>query len=127
MDTFEFKKSPNLFYIHFDPNKGYLQISGKSTSENPKINYEEVMTMVEKYVLKPAPQTTISLDIEYANSSSSRYLLNIFRMMEEIHLDNKTKVTINWFYEEDDEVILGLGEDMESLIDVPFNITMLEE
>ncbi len=47
--------------------------------------------------------------------------MEIFRKLEAIHRDGHDMV-VNWYYEENDEDIFESGEDMDSMIDIPFNI-----
>ena len=110
------------FEINFDPDIAILEIKGRSTSENPKLNYQVLLDTLEEYVRNPVPRTIVNLEIEYINSSSSRYMLTIFRLLEDIHKAKKSQVDINWYYEEDDEVIISLGKDFKGIIEVPINL-----
>jgi hypothetical protein len=47
--------------------------------------------------------------------------LDVFKKLETIHKVNQG-VTINWFYDEDDEDMLEAGQDYESIIRIPFKM-----
>jgi hypothetical protein len=66
------------------------------------------------------------VQLEYFNTSSSKCILDVFKKLEAIH-KAKHDVTINWFYEEDDEDMLEAGEDYESIIRVPFKMVAVIE
>jgi hypothetical protein len=63
----------------------------------------------------------MDLNLEYVNSGSSKYLLGIFRLIKKKHDEGKKSI-INWYYEEDDEAILSLGEHYRSTVKIPFNL-----
>ena len=63
----------------------------------------------------------MDLNLEYVNSGSSKYLLGIFRLLKKRY-DEGRNCIINWYYEEDDEAILSLGEHYKSTIKIPFNL-----
>ena len=45
-----------------------------------------------------------------------------------IHSSNKgNNISVNWFYEEDDEDMQESGEDFKEIISLPINMSVLEE
>ena len=67
----------------------------------------------------------ISLDIklDYFNTSSSKILLDIFYLLEEE--SNNKDITINWFYDEDDEDMSEAIDEYNDLIDININKIIL--
>ena len=51
----------------------------------------------------------------------------IYQKLEKIKGDGATSISINWYYEEDDEDMLEAGEDYSAIINVPFKMIELEE
>jgi len=47
--------------------------------------------------------------------------LDVFKKLEAIQKVNQG-VTVNWFYDEDDEDMLEAGQDYESIIRIPFKM-----
>lgn len=121
MEKLEIEKKPNTPSIDFDPESGLMKIEGRSIPENPGDFYDELIDWIKEYFKKPKPNTTIDLNLEYVNSGSSKYLLGLFRVIKEESLQGMD-VTINWYYEEDDEAILNLGEHYKSSLKIPFNL-----
>ena len=121
MEKLEIEKRPNTPLIDFDPESGLLKIEGRSIPENPGEFYDELIDWIKEYFKNPKPDTKIDLNLEYVNSGSSKYLLGFFRVVkEESH--KGIDITINWYYEEDDEAILNLGEHYKSSLKIPFNL-----
>ena len=115
------EKTANTPSVNFDPVKGFMKIEGRSIPENPGDFYDNLIAWLEEYYKNPQKNTVIDFNLEYVNSGSSKYLLGIFRIIKEKH-ENGIDCTINWYYEEDDEAILSLGEHYKSTLKVPFNL-----
>jgi hypothetical protein len=69
-------------------------------------------------------ETEINIKLEYFNTSSSKCILDVFKKLETLA---NTKMTINWYYEEDDEDMLEAGEDYQAIISIPFKMIQVEE
>jgi hypothetical protein len=68
----------------------------------------------------------VDVKLEYFNTSSSKCILDLFKKLEAIS-GSKTKVVVNWFFEEDDEDMEEAGQDYQAIISLPFNIIEVEE
>ena len=66
----------------------------------------------------------MNIQLEYFNTSSSKCILDDFKKLETL---SGTSITINWYYEEDDEDMLEAGEDYQALVDIPFKMIEVEE
>lgn len=110
--------------VNFDPDKGLIELSGRSTPENTETVYRPLIEWMDEYVKNPKDETTINIQFEYFNSSSAKYLI---RMLEFLNIlkENNNKFTINWFYE--DEELLEYGEDFEDVLELEFKYISVEE
>lgn len=115
-------KTPEVF---FDAQKGSLKIKGRSIPENSIEFYKPVMDWLDQYAKEPHTSTTLNIQLEYFNTSSSKCILDIFKKLERIH-NHGTEVSISWHYEPDDEDMQEAGEDYQSLIDIPFTMVEIE-
>ena len=107
------KKSPKII---FEPYSGVMVMKGRSSLENPTKFFAPVLEWAEKYTIEPSKQTIFRMQMEYFNSSSSKVLMKIFRIMEAMHKGGKSNFTIEWFYEELDGSMLEAGEDFQSML-----------
>jgi hypothetical protein len=121
MEKLEIEKRNNTPSVVFDPDSGHLKIEGRSIPENPGEFYDELIEWIREYFQTPCSTTIIDMNLEYVNSGSSKYLLGLFRVIKE-EAGKGTDVVINWYYEEDDEAILSLGEHYKSSLKMPFNL-----
>ncbi|HRJ37805.1 MAG TPA: SiaC family regulatory phosphoprotein, partial [Flavobacteriales bacterium] len=63
--------------------------------------------------------------LEYFNTSSSKSILDLFKILEELEHSGK-KVKINWFHIEEDESMEEAGEEYKILLQLPFEILAVE-
>lgn len=111
--------------INFNPLTGVLNISGRSIPENTFEFFNPVLLWLEEYGQKAQPKTVINVDLEYFNTSSSKYILEIFKRLKNIMNDGKD-VLVKWFYEQDDEEMMETGEDYEDVSGLTFEILAKE-
>ncbi len=126
MVKFELKETPTTPYICFDSETGVMRIDGRSIPENVIDFYHPIIKWIDEYSQNPCDETVIHLKFEYFNTSSSKSIFDIMKKMEKISIESGKKVTINWYYEGDDEDIYFAGNDYKALISkVDFNLLEL--
>ena len=103
-----------------------MEIKGRSIPENSIEFYKPIVESLEKYGSKPQGVTTVNIQLEYFNTSSSKCILDVFKKLESIHKSGN-QLVINWYYEQDDEDMLEAGEDYQAIINVPFKMIQIEE
>jgi SiaC family regulatory phosphoprotein len=123
MENIILQPTPKTPSVKMDAATGAVEIKGRSIPENSLEFYKPLIDWVEKYAVAPQAETEIHIQLEYFNTSSSKCLLDLFKRLETIN----NKVTINWYYEQDDEDMLEAGEDYEAIINVPFKMIEVEE
>jgi hypothetical protein len=126
MDTLLIEGSAKTPTIKFDSNSGLVEIKGRSIPENSIEFYKPLIDWLEKYAIKPQANTTVNIQLEYFNTSSSKCILDVFKKLENINKSGNSTVVINWHYEEDDEDMSEAGEDYKAIINVPFKMVMIE-
>jgi hypothetical protein len=112
--------------VKLNPDTGVIEIKGRSIPENSIEFYRPLVDWLDEYAKKPQKKTTVNVQLEYFNTSSSKCILDIFKKLETLK-KARNEVIINWYYEEDDEDMLEAGEDYESIIRVPFKMIEIVE
>ena len=107
--------------IKLDAETGEMEFSGKSIPENSADLYEPVMKWIDNYIKTPAEDTIFVVKLEYFNTSSSKYLLEIFRRFEEMFKTGK-KVAVQWYYELEDEDMQESGDDFRDILKIPVEL-----
>jgi len=105
---------------------GYLKMTGRSIPEDPSRLYDSVYLWIFEYCLSPAEKTVADFHLEYFNSGSSRSILIVMRELVELSR-RRFNVTINWFYDEEDEDIKEFGEYCITILEYDINIIQVSQ
>jgi len=73
-----------------------------------------------EFVASEPEKVEFQIRLEYFNTSSSKYILDMLRIIEP--LSAKSKLNVIWYYHPEDEDMLEAGEDYKSLVKIPFNL-----
>ena len=126
MENLTLEGSAKTPTVNFNASVGKLELSGRSIPENSVEFYKPLNDWIDNYGKEAIPETAVDIKLEYFNTSSSKCILDLFKKLESIS-GSKTQVTVNWFYEEDDEDMQEAGQDYQAIIGLPFNIIEVEE
>ncbi|MEA2028895.1 MAG: DUF1987 domain-containing protein, partial [Campylobacterota bacterium] len=85
--------------VLLDCDQGLIEIRGDSLPENTIKFYQPLMDGLDEYLKMPKEQTIVNLKLTYFNSSSSRFLFDLFDLLEAVSNDHK--IVINWLYDEE--------------------------
>lgn len=124
MENLTLEGTPKTPTVSFSKDAGVLEIKGRSIPENSIEFYKPLLDWIGEYGGSAKPETEINIKLEYFNTSSSKCILDVFKKLETL---SNTKMTINWYYEEDDEDMLEAGEDYQAIISIPFKMIQVEE
>lgn len=108
--------------VRFNPDAADLSLRGCSIHENADRFYRPLIEQVQAYASRPAAHTKVSIRLDYFNSSSSKYLLDLLKVLEEIHRSGKSAVEVEWHFEGDDLDMEEAGRDYQELLELPFNL-----
>lgn len=106
------KSSPR---IELKP-EGEIIIHGRSIIEDTYTFYKPVIEWIKAADCRVM---TVEIRMEYMNTSSSKQLLTVLKTVAAN--PNFSAIYVKWFYEEDDEDMLDVGKDYESIIHIPFD------
>jgi len=108
-------------FISLDAASGRLEISGKALPEDSLAFFKPVYEWLNEYYLSPLDSTELHLRLDYINSSSTRHLFNIISGMQDL-LDKQKSVKVIWHCKTSDEMMKTKGEELQSILDIPFEI-----
>jgi len=115
------KKTPQVL---LDP-EGKIRIGGRSIPEDASKFYDFILNWVMEYLENPKDKTTVDIELEYFNSGSAKYVMQILRELSELHTKTKD-LQVNWYYEEGDDDILERGEYYSSILELDINFIETE-
>jgi len=79
------KKTPEVL---LDPD-GKIRIGGRSIPEDASKFYEFILNWVLEYLNNPRDTTTVDIELEYFNSGSAKYVMQILRELSELVSDGR--------------------------------------
>ena len=115
------KKTPK---VSLDPD-GKIELGGRSIPEDASKFYEDILSWVIDYCNSPKDTTQVDIELEYFNSGSAKYVMQILRELTELR-DNGKELIVNWYYEEGDDDILERGEYYASILNLDINFIETE-
>lgn len=98
---------------------GEVYIIGRSIPEHVNKFFDPVMDWLKEYIKAPE-DTHVRVSLEYANSCTLKYLNDIFKIIEKIS-DSGKKIRVDWEYDDDDDSMFEMGQDIESIVAIKFD------
>ena len=104
--------------IVLDSAKNIFEITGWSYPEDAATFFDPVFTWLSEYAKEPNADTTFHFNFHYFNTASAKQIFKIISLLEAIA--SKSKTTIHWHYDKDDEDMLNVGQRFSKMSTVPF-------
>ncbi len=98
---------------------GNIRISGKSRMEDASLYYKDVHEWLVNYIKDINNSLTVTLELSYFNSSSAKQLLKLLMNLNEVVGGGK----VIWIYPENNDTLLERGQELEIMLDIPFEYT----
>lgn len=128
MEKLIIEPTANSPRIVLDPDAMNFEFSGESRPENVRKFYLPILEWLEAYI---AEQTKLDdgertsglvcqFNFEYFNSTSAKYILDIFKSLNTINALG-INLEIKWLYEQDDEDMLEVGQEMSRMSKLSFD------
>jgi hypothetical protein len=128
LSIYSTQPTPRTPFISFNPSTGAFEINGKSIPENPGGFYRPLIDWIGNYIETPAAVTTLNIRLEYFNTSSSKFIVDILRKLDSIKKEGKGDVVINWLYEKYDDDMAETGDDFKNIVkSATFNLVSFED
>ncbi len=106
--------------VVFNREEGHFEISGKSMPEDVVDYYTPVLEWLKHYKSDPLDKTVFDFKLVYFNTASSKLILDILMILEEISKKGK-EVLVRWQSLETDEDMQEAGEEYAEMVDLKFD------
>ncbi|HON18167.1 MAG TPA: DUF1987 domain-containing protein [Salinivirgaceae bacterium] len=116
MEKLIIEKTDSSPKVILDPNEQHYEITGRSFPENPIFFFETILRYIDSVFPAIEHPIRITIQADYYNSVSSRYLLSILRKFASLVVQGK-KITVIWLYS--DEESLRDGEMFKNIVNLP--------
>lgn len=119
MDALQLEQTDDCPEIILDQEGNRFKISGKSLPEDVVDFYQPVIDWLEEYRKNPNPKTRFDFQLIYFNTASSKLILDILMILEEMSEEGK-EVLVKWLSMSSDEDMQEAGREYEEMVDVAF-------
>ncbi len=119
MEPLRIEQTDDSPAITLDHENNVFEISGKSLPEDVVDFYQPVLDWLTAYKKEPVPKTEFNVKLIYFNTASSKLILDILMIFEEM-VEEGHNVRIKWHSLRSDEDMQEAGKEYEEMIDVPF-------
>jgi len=128
MDALFIEQTKSTPKIVFDSPNNKLRIEGQSYPENAFKFYEPILVWLDKYLeqLDQEVMLEIYFHMPYINTSSSKCMMMLLDKLEDAQQFGK-KVSICWYYDQDNEPALECAEEFKEDLTIPFAIIPLKD
>ncbi len=113
--------------VYFDEEGNKLCLTGRSFPEDATSFYTPVLAWFETNKNNLQANFSVEVLLDYYNTASSKYLVKLFRMTEELHEKKGLTVSIVWKYATNDEDMKEAGSEYKQFIDIPFEMVEVEK
>ncbi|OFY98401.1 MAG: hypothetical protein A3K10_05385 [Bacteroidetes bacterium RIFCSPLOWO2_12_FULL_31_6] len=112
--------------VIFDHQKNIFKISGESRPENAGTFYLPILEWLDGYKkymfwakeeFSQTKKTVFEFSLEYFNSTSAKYLLDIMNALSSIKKEG-IELTVHWHYDEIDEDMFDSGKELALMANI---------
>jgi hypothetical protein len=122
MEPFLLPATEHTPAIRLDPTEGIMEIRGRSIPENADQFFSPLHQVVERYSASPRSSSLLRVELSYFNSSTAKYLLDLFRQWEDLHASGRSQVRMEWLHARHDADMAEAGEDYRALLEFPVKL-----
>jgi len=121
MESIYVQKTKKTPLISLDLIENIFQIKGPSFSEDILSVYNPIINWMNENLEHLEKELICELYFTVLNSASHKKIFQILIILNGF-MDRGKKIKIKWYYDEDDEDIMEMGEDLTELINLPFDL-----
>lgn len=126
MESLNVKATKSTPEIVFECATGVLAISGESYPENSYEFFKPVLSWISRFTAVNTGPVMLNLRLSYLNTGSTKCMLDILDLLEELFLNGRA-VTVNWYYDEENDRALESAEEFKEEVSMPFNIIPMRD
>ena len=117
--------------VVLDPDKMIFEISGESRPKDASKFYNPILQWLDelgKISTEEKDNTDLfdfNFKFEYFNSLSAKYILDICKRLSR-HSSGGKNISVKWHYEEDDDDMHEVGQEMSRISKLPFEFVEIK-
>ena len=119
MEKLRIEQTDDRPFVILDKENSRFEISGKSLPEDVIEFFLPVLNWLRNYKNEPAELTEFNFKLIYFNTASSKLILDILMILEEVN-EKGNKVVVKWHSMKEDEDMQEAGQEYEEMVDLTF-------
>jgi hypothetical protein len=125
MEKIIIKATSNTPKVILDPDEMVFEISGECRPKDASKFYMPILKWLDELgqaLTKHKDSEAwfeFNFNFEYFNSLSAKYILDICKKLSRFHSEGNN-INIKWHYEEDDDDMYEVGQEMSRISKIPF-------
>ena len=127
MESFLLEKTYTTPTLNFNIDTFEFLLEGECRPENVLTYFTPVLNWLNKFKtwannsnVPLKPNLDFHFKLEYYNSSSAKFLFNIFEKLKSFQ-EEGINVKMHWYYDEMDEDLLESGKEFQKILGMDFN------
>jgi hypothetical protein len=121
MEALDIKATNDTPRVILDPENDIFEISGRSLPEDVVTFYQPVLDWLDDYKAYPGKKTEFVFKYIYFNTATSKLVQDILFKLEGLH-ESGHSVSVQWYFEQDDEDMYDLGLEFKENVNLSFEI-----
>lgn len=114
--------------VNFNAENGLLEITGRSIPEHPVKFYQPIENWLENYLATSPSKVTLHVFLDYLNTHSTECMLLIMKALKKYANKSAANTAqVEWLFDEDDEDMESLGQDLQAITQLPFEYKAILE
>ena len=126
MEKFYREETKGTPKVDFNPSTNILVLKGQSYPENAFKFYEPIFQWLDQYLEEADGEILVEFSLPYINTSSSKCIMMFLEKLEDAYHRGK-KITIDWYYDQENESELECAEEFQEDVTMPFKLVPIEE
>jgi hypothetical protein len=106
--------------IHLNKEENIFLLRGRSIPPNSENLYKPILEWFAEYLQSPNETTVLELELDYFNTSTQKYLADLFHLIN-TQRDTSKLFTVIWKYSADDHDMKLIGEQFLGFVDFKFD------
>jgi len=125
MDNLLIEGTINTPKIDFNATTNLLKIWGRSIPEHPINFYKPIENWLDTYITTSPKEITLEIYLDYLNTHSTECMYILLKKLADYQSTLSKNVKVVWLYDEDDEDMESMGEDISDIVKLPIELKTL--
>ena len=107
--------------VNFSATTGICEIAGESYQEETFEFFNRLIAWIDEFVMKVRKPIIMNFKLTYFNTSSARAIQEMIILLKR-YKEQGGEVTINWYYQDEEDSTYEEAEDMQAQTKLEFNM-----